>query len=160
MKTQDLESADLTAWPLRTRLASTNQIPDFSETKGYASTHPVAVGKTGRPLGWIERTLLAVDNNRVFIEASDPRLREELASEYAAENRDVIAASDSQTLLKFMEQLPIPTDPGNDVVIAEDDFPGTTATDLRRQLQARGWCIPVFTVWNQSPCVLRTRSQL
>lgn len=151
MKTQGLESANLTTWPLRTRLAATNQIPDSSETKGYASTHPVAVSWTGRPLGWIERTLLAVDNNRVFIEASDPRLREELAAEYEAENRDVIAACDSQSLLRFMEQLPIPADAGNDLVIAEDDFPGTTATDLWRQLKARGWSIPVFTVWNQSP---------
>ena len=110
----------------------------------------MAVSETGRPLGWIERTLLAVDSNRVFIEVSDPQLREELAAEYEAEFRDVIAASDSQTLLKFMEQLPIPTEPANDMVIAEDDFPSTTASDLRRQLKTLGWSIPVFTVWNQS----------
>ena len=151
MKTQHIENQIPAAWSLRTHLAGINQIADSSEPQGIAPNHPVAVGETGRPLGWIERTLLAVDSNRVFIEVSDPQLREELAAEYAAESRDVIAASDSQTLLRFMEQLPVPADPANDVVIVEDDFPNTTATDLRRQLKARGWSIPVFTVWNQLP---------
>jgi hypothetical protein len=134
MKTQHLENQNLADWPLRAHLAGINQSSDSS----------------GHPLGWIERTLLAVDTNRVFIEVADPRLREELAAEYEAENRDVIAASDSDTLLNFMEQLPIPAEPTNDIVIVENDFPKTTATELRCQLKARGWEIPVFTVWNQS----------
>ena len=50
-----------------------------------------------------------------------------------------------------MEQLPIPDDFGDDFVIAEDDFPGTNATDLHRQLLARGWSIPVVTVSTQAP---------
>jgi hypothetical protein len=54
----------------------------------------------------------------VFIEVSDPRLRAELTAEYEAVNRDVIVASDRQTLLKFMEQLPGPVAPTNDMVIA------------------------------------------
>ncbi len=148
MKNQQLEDSSLNASPLRTRLAGINQIPDSSE-KGLTPDHPVAVSETGRPLGWTERTLLAVDTNRVFIEASDPWLREALAAESGTDNRDVIAASDSQTLLRFMEQLPVPAEPGNDVVIVEDDFPGTTAVDVWRGLKARGWSIPVFTVWNQ-----------
>jgi C4-dicarboxylate-specific signal transduction histidine kinase len=107
----------------------------------------VPVDESGRPLGWIERTLLAVDSNRVFIEVSDPRLRADLTAEYEAENRDVIVAKDSQTLLKFMEQLPVPAAPANDMVIAGEDSSGETVSDLRRQLKARGWSIPVFTVW-------------
>jgi CheY-like chemotaxis protein len=62
------------------------------------------------------------------------------------EGCDVIAASNSRTLLDFMEQLPVPRDFGNDLVLADDDFPGTNAEDLHRQLKARGWSIPVFTV--------------
>lgn len=150
MKSQHIKNQNLAACPLHTRLTGINQIPDSSGPEDIAPNHPVAVSETGRPLGWIERTLLAVDSNRVFIDISDPRLRDELAAEYEAENRDVIATSDSQTLLKFMEQLPIPVEPANDVVIVEDDFPGTTAIDLWHQLKARGWSIPVFTVWNQA----------
>jgi CheY-like chemotaxis protein len=149
MKKQHLEYLDRATWPLCTHLTGNEQIRFSSGSNG--PIHPVAVSKAGHPLGWIERTLLAVDTNRVFIEASDPHLREELAAEYEAENRDVVAAGDSQTLLEFMEQLPIPTEPANDVVIMQDDFPKSSATDLCRKLKARGWSIPVYTVWNQSP---------
>jgi hypothetical protein len=147
MKTQSPEGSTLTLCPLRTRLAAGEESPDSYGTKSQAWGHPVPVDESGRPLGWIERTLLAVDSNRVFIEVSDPRLRADLTAEYEAENRDVIVAKDSQTLLKFMEQLPVPAAPANDMVIAGEDSSGETVSDLRRQLKARGWSIPVFTVW-------------
>jgi hypothetical protein len=152
MKTHNSGDRDLGDWPLRIRVAGIHQIPDSTGGADAAPREPVVVDETSRPLGWIERTLLAVDTNRVFLEVPDPRLRAELVAEFQAEKRDVIVASNSHALLEFMKQLPIPTEPANDVVIAEDDFPGTTATDLRRQLQERGWAIPVFTVWNQTPC--------
>ena len=146
MKTQETETS-LSEWRLRTQLAGNGKLPGASGTWAI----PVAVGKTGKPLGWIERTLLAVDTDRVFIEVSDPGLREELVATYEDEGFDVIAASNSRTLLEFMEQLPIPHDFGKDVVIAEDDFPGTNATDLHRQLQAHGWAIPVYSISTQAP---------
>lgn len=146
MKTQETETS-LSEWRLRTQLAGNDKLPDASRTWAI----PVAVGKTGKPLGWIERTLLAVDTDRVFIEVSDPELRDELVAAYEGEGCDVIAASNSRTLLALMEQLPIPREFGNDLVLAEDDFPGTNATDLHRQLLAHGWSIPVFTVSFQSP---------
>ena len=99
----------------------------------------------------MERTLLAVDTDRVFIEVSNPGLREELVAAYEAEGCNVVAASSSRTLLAFMEQLPIPRDFATDLVIAEDDFPGTNGTDLHRQLLARGWSIPVYTISTQAP---------
>ncbi|HJX54412.1 MAG TPA: hypothetical protein VJ801_16720 [Polyangia bacterium] len=151
MKTQYTETAGLTSWRLRTPLAGSEKIANSNGAAGETQVLPVAVDRTGQPLGWIERTLLAVDKDRVFIEVSDPGLREELVAAYQFEDRDVIAASNSKTLLAFMEQLPIPDDFGDDIVIAEDDFPGTTATDLHRQLLARGWSIPVFTVTTQEP---------
>jgi CheY-like chemotaxis protein len=132
---------------------------EYSETTNLSSSRlreaesrvpPVAISKSGQPLGWIERTLLAVDTDRVFIEVSDPELRQELVTAYEDEGCDVIAASNSRTLLDFMEQLPVPRDFGNDLVLADDDFPGTNAEDLHRQLKARGWSIPVFTVSVQS----------
>ena len=149
MKTQYTETPSLSSWRLRTPLAGSDRIANSngSETRAL----PVAVNRAGQPLGWIERTLLAVDTDRVFIEVADPCLREELIATYEAEGCDVIATSNSKTLLAFMEQLPIPNDFVDDVVIAEDDFPGTTATDLRKQLWARGWVIPVFTVPTQEP---------
>jgi hypothetical protein len=144
MKTQYTETASLSSWRLRTPLAGSDKIAN-------SNALPVAVDRTGRPLGWIGRTLVAVDTDRVFIEASDPGLREELVAMYEDEGCDVIATSNSKTLLAFMEQLPVPDDFGDDVVIAEDDFPGTNATDLHRQLLARGWSIPVFTVSTRGP---------
>ena len=98
------------------------------------------------PLGWIERTLLAVDGHRVFIDVADPRLREELIATNKALHRDVIAASNSEALLQFITHLPVPRDYANDVVIAEEDTSGTKAKDLDQQLRARGWSIPVLTV--------------
>ena len=136
MKSEYSENSTLSAWRL---CEAESRVP------------PVAIGKSGRPLGWIERTLLAVDTDRVFIEVSDPELREELVTAYEDEGCDVIAASNSRTLLSFMEQLPIPHDFGNDLVLADDNFPGTNAEDLHRELQAHGWSIPVFTVALQSP---------
>ena len=131
MKREYSENLTLSAW----RLSKTDsRVP------------PVATSKSGRPLGWIERTLLAVDTDRVFIEVSDPELRQELITAYEDEGCDVIAAANSKTLLEFMEQLPIPHDFGNDLVLADDDFPGSNAEDLHRQLKAHGWSIPVFTV--------------
>jgi CheY-like chemotaxis protein len=131
MKREYSENLTLSAW----RLSKTDsRVP------------PVATSKSGRPLGWIERTLLAVDTDRVFIEVSDPELRQELVTAYEDEGCDVIAASNSKTLLEFMELLPVPHDFGNDLVLADDNFPGTNAEDLHRELQARGWSIPVFTV--------------
>jgi len=125
---------------------SQNLLPTSSQPR----TLTVALNNNGRPLGWIERTLLAVDANRVFIEVSDPRLRDELVAANQAEHRDVIAASNSEALLEFMDRLPVPTDCGNDVVIAEEDSSGTRASDLYRRLQARGWSIPVLTVSAQA----------
>jgi len=136
MKTEYSETASLSSW--RFPAAETSVVP-------------VAVDKAGQPLGWIERTLLAVNTDRVFIEVSDPELREELVTAYEDEGCDVVATSNSRTLLAFMEQLPIPHDFGNDLVLAEDDFPGTNATDLHRRLLEHGWSIPVFTVAIQSP---------
>jgi len=136
MKTEYSETASLSSW--RFPEAATRVLP-------------VAVDKTGQPLGWIERTLLAVNTDRVFIEVSDPELREELVAAYEGEGCSVIAASNSRALLALMEQLPIPHDFGNDLVLAEDDFPGTNATDIHRDLLEHGWSIPVFTVSIQSP---------
>jgi CheY-like chemotaxis protein len=133
------------------QLPENDQINDSHGAKGKKPAPPVAIDRSGHRLGWIERTLLAVDTDRVFIEMSDPRLREELVSTYEDEGCDVIAASSSRALLAFIEQLPIPRDFGDDVVIAEDDFPGTSATDLHRQLLARGWSIPVFTIAAETP---------
>jgi hypothetical protein len=147
MKTQETETQSLSAWRLRTREPESDRLPGAEGTPAL----PVAVNRTGQPLGWIERTLLDVDTDRVFIEVSDPGLREELVATYEDEGLDVIAASNSRTLLEFMEQLPIPHDFGKDVVIAEDDFPGTNATDLHRQLQAHGWAIPVYSISTQAP---------
>ena len=113
MKTEYSETASLSSW--RFPAAETSVVP-------------VAVDKAGQPLGWIERTLLAVNTDRVFIEVSDPELRAELVAAYEGEGCNVIAASNSRTLLALMEQLPIPRDFGNDLVLAEDDFPGTTDT--------------------------------
>ena len=151
MKTQCTETASLSSWRLRTPLAGSDRIANSNGTEGETQALPVAVDRTGQPLGWIGRTLLAVDTDRVFIEVSDPGLREELVAAYEADGCDVIATSNSRTLLAFMGQLPIPDDFGDDVVIAEDDFPGTNATDLHRQLLARGWSIPVFTVLTRKP---------
>ncbi|HJX63581.1 MAG TPA: hypothetical protein VJ860_06475 [Polyangia bacterium] len=136
MKTEYSETECLSSWR-------------FPETATRAL--PVAVDKTGQPLGWIERTLLAVNTDRVFIEVSDPELREELVAAYEGEGCNVIAASNSRALLALMEQLPIPHDFGNDLVLAEDDFPGTNAADIHRELMQHGWSIPVFTVAIQSP---------
>ena len=151
MKTQDSETANPSSWRLPKRLTKDDRIPDSRGTTGKARAVPVAVGTTGQPLGWIERTLLAVDTDRVFIEVSDPELRQALVDAYEDEGCDVIATSNSRTLVAFMEQLPIPDDFGDDLVIAEDDFSGTNATDLHRQLLARGWPIPVVTVSTQAP---------
>jgi hypothetical protein len=148
VKTQETETESLASWRLRTRLAQSDKA---HASGGATPALPVAVNRTGQPLGWIERTLLDVDTDRVFIEVSDPGLREELVATYEDEGFDVIAASNSRTLLGFMEQLPIPHDFGKDVVIAEDDFPGTNATDLHRQLQAHGWAIPVYSISTQAP---------
>jgi CheY-like chemotaxis protein len=136
MKREYSENSTLSAWRL---------------SKHDPRVPPVAISKSGQPLGWIERTLLAVDTDRVFIEVSDPELREELMTAYEDEGCDVVATSNSGTLLAFMEQLPIPHDFGNDLVLADDNFPGTNAEDLHRELQAHGWAIPVFTVSFQSP---------
>jgi hypothetical protein len=106
----------------------------------------VATKDAGQPLGWIERTLLAVDGNRVFIEASDAQLREELIEANAAQHHDVIATSNREALLEFMAHLPVPRDSGNDIVIAQADAAGIDAANLRRELEARGWSIPVLTV--------------
>ena len=151
MKTQDSRTPSLSPWRLHARLVGSNRIANSNGAEGEARELPVAVDRTGHRLGWIERTLLAVDTDRVFIEVSDSRLREKLIAAYENEGCDVIAASSSKTLLAFMEQLPIPDDFGDDFVIAEDDFPGTNATDLHRQLLARGWSIPVVTVSTQAP---------
>lgn len=144
MKTRDFETASLSARRL---------LKSFHGAKGETPAPPVAIDRSGHRLRWIERTLLAVDTDRVFIEMSDPGLREELVEAYEDQGRDVIAASNSRTLLAFMEQLPVPHDfaNDNDLVIAEDDFPGTNGTDLHRQLLARGWAIPVFTISPQAP---------
>jgi CheY-like chemotaxis protein len=136
---------------MKTEYSETESLSSWRLPEGETRVLPVAVGKTGKPVGWIERTLLAVNTDRVFIEVSDPELREELVTAYEDEGCDVIAASNSKTLLAFMEQLPIPHDFGNDLVLAEDDFPGTNATDLHRHLLEHGWSIPVFTVSTQSP---------
>jgi len=150
MKTQSTETPSLSSWRLRTPLTGSEKI---ANSNGARETRPlpIAVDRTGHPLGWIERTLLAVDTDRVFIEVSDPELREELVSAYEDEGCDVVATSNSKTLLAFMERLPIPADFGNDIAIADDDFPGTNATDLHRQLLARGWTIPVLTVSTHEP---------
>lgn len=135
---------------MKTECSETTSLSSSRLREAESRVPPVAISKSGRPLGWIERTLLAVDTDRVFIEVSDPELRQELISAYEDEGCDVIAASNSKTLLEFMEQLPIPHDFGNDLVLADDDFPGTNAEDLHRELRAHGWAIPVFTVSFQS----------
>jgi hypothetical protein len=151
MKIQYPEIPSLSSRRLRDRLAKIDQTSDSRETKWDMRAHPAVLSKAGHPVGWIERTLLAVDTDRAFIDVSDPELREELVAAFETEGRDVIATSNRRTLLAFMEQLPVPRDFGDDIVVVEDDFPGTTAIDLHRELLARGWAIPVFTVSTQAP---------
>ena len=100
-----------------------------------------------QPSGWVARTLLAVDTDRVFIDVSDPGLRSALIAEFEAEGRDVVAAGNSKALLAFMEKLPVPDDPCGDVVDVEGDVPGTSGAELVRQLRARGWPITAQVVW-------------
>jgi hypothetical protein len=146
MNTQDSTNPSPTASQACVLPTENDQVVDSMAAKGEPGTLRGAVTSSGRPLGWIERTLLAVDGKRVFIDVSDPGLREELIAANEAEHRDVIATSNREALLEFMARLPIPTDPANDFVIAQEDYSGTEATDLRRELEARGWSIPVLTV--------------
>ena len=64
MKTQETETESLASWRLRTRLAQSDKA---HASGGATPALPVAVNRTGQPLGWIERTLLDVDTDRVFI---------------------------------------------------------------------------------------------
>jgi hypothetical protein len=146
MKSQDSKNVDPSSLLARVHAARNEKMDDLSEAKKVRPTLRSAVTGSGRPLGWIERTLLAVDGHRVFIDVSDPRLREELVAANEAEHRDVIAASNIEALFEFMARLPVPKDCGNDIVIADEDFSRTKASELFRQLEARGWSIPVLTV--------------
>jgi hypothetical protein len=151
MKTQSSEIPSLFPWRLRKRLAEIDKTSDSRATKSETRAYPAVLGKEGHPVGWIERTLLAVNTGRAFIDVADPEMREELVVAYETEGRDVIATSNSRTLLAFMAQLPVPKDFGDDIVVVEDDFPGTHAIELHHQLRARGWPIPVFTVSTRPP---------
>jgi DNA-binding response OmpR family regulator len=82
---------------------------------------------------------------------ADAELREELVTAFETEGRDVIATSNGRTLLAFMEELPLPDDFGDDIVVVEDDFHGTHVAEVQSQLRARGWEVPVFTVSTQAP---------
>jgi hypothetical protein len=146
MNTQDSTNPSPTASQARTRPAENDQVMESMAAKGEPRTLRAAVANSGRPLGWIERTLIAVDGKRVFIDVSDPGLREELVAANEARHHDVIAASNREALLEFMARLPIPIDAANDIVIAQEDYSGTEAIDLRHELEARGWSIPVLTV--------------
>jgi hypothetical protein len=146
MKTRLSTNSDPISWLLRTRPAEDDPMDGFPKAKAEPKSLRATVTSTGHPLGWIERTLLAVDGHRVFIDVADARLREELIAANEALHHDVIAASNSEALLQFIAHLPVPRGYANDVVIAEEDTSGTKAKDLDQQLRARGWSIPVLTV--------------
>jgi CheY-like chemotaxis protein len=151
MKTQDYRIPSLTSWQLRRRLAEIEETSRSLGTKAKVRSPSVVLSRAGRPVGWMERTLLAVDTDRAFVEVSDPGLRQALVAAFEAEGRDVIATSNRRALLAFMEELPIPDDSGDDLVVAEDDASGSNAAELRRQLRARGWSIPVLPVSTARP---------
>ena len=151
MKTQSSEISSLSSWRLRRWLARIEQASDSGATKAELRAHPVVLSKAGDPVGWMERTLLAVNTDRAFIDVADAELRDELVTAFETEGRDVIATSNGRTLLAFMEKLPLPDDFGDDIVVVEDDFHGTHVAEVQSQLRARGWEVPVFTVSTQAP---------
>lgn len=146
MKTNQVQIPRIYPWPFRTTLARDDRLPDWHQMLDRAPSLSTAVTETGCPAGWMERTLLAVDTGRVFIDAPDPAIRGALVAAFEAGGHDVIAAGSSQALLTLMEQLPIPDELSGDVVVVEDEHPGTIAAELLGGLRALGWSIPALVV--------------
>jgi CheY-like chemotaxis protein len=141
MKTNNFETPSPCSWWLHNLSAEHDPISDAAASNPDAPAAPVFAGKTGQPAGWVERTLLAVDTDRVFIDVSDANLRDELIAAFEADGRDVVAAANGQSLLEFMEKLPVPDYPSGDVVVVEDGVCGPSTDGLLEQLRARGWPI-------------------
>src|ERR1700690_1089776 len=91
---------------------------------------------------WIEKTLLAVDAQRVFIAAGDPFMRKLLARRFEAEGHDVIAAENGRIMLDYFLEMPRPAPGSGDVLITDVEMPEMGGFELVDRARAAGWTLP------------------
>jgi DNA-binding response OmpR family regulator len=115
----------------------------------------VAKNEEHLPL-WMEKTLLAVDAQRVFIAEADPFTRKLLARRFAAEGHDVILAENGSIMLDYFLEMPRPAPGSGDVLITDVEMPEMGGFELVDRARAAGWTLPVvFVTGDPSIDVLR-----
>ncbi len=106
---------------------------------------------------WIEKTLLAVDAQRVFIAEDDPFMRKLLARRFEAEGHDVIAAENGRIMLDYFLEMPRPAPGSGDVLITDVEMREMGGFELVDRARTAGWTLPViFMTGNPSSEVLRS----
>jgi CheY-like chemotaxis protein len=95
---------------------------------------------------WMERTLLAVNAQRVFIAENDPFMRKLLARRFEAEGHHVIAAENGRIMLDYFLEMPQPAPGSGDVLITDVDMPEMGGFELVDRARDAGWALPVIFI--------------